>query len=288
MPVTIGGVDGQVTFGQAQAFIGAATYNGLPTDVGSYFTVCFWQKWVVAPTTTNTPGNNNTPFLRITTENGLGTWTSNNLEFDGGSPNAHGSRWKSIGIRSWINGYGPIVNSGTDDWVEGKWYHYTMVGDGANGLKVYQNGVLKASHSTSLIGVGNIQVLRCPENNYHPGTSVQAYAHFKMWSTPLTQTEIVSEMRSGEPFKYEDILCWRSLLGPETTDDLGILGFTGNSSQKLDTSSFGGSVPVAWHRQNALYDLSMGDDTGGDGPTPPAPPSPVTVALVNLPLNLYN
>ena len=254
MPVTFGGVDGQATpKGQSPAFIGASTSNGLPADVGTYFTICFWQRWVVAPTSTNTPAGVNAPFLRITTANGLGTWTSNNLEFDGGSPNAWGSRWKSIGIRSWINGYTPIVNSGTDDWVEGTWYHYAMVGDGANGLRVYQNGVLKASHSTSLIGVGNISVARCPENNYHRGTSVQEYAHYKMWRTALTQPELASEMRSGEPFKYEDILCWRSLHGPETTDDLGILGYTGNYNQKLDASSYGGSVPVAWHRQNALF-----------------------------------
>jgi len=195
----------------------------------------------------------NAPFLRISTVDSDGAWSASRIEFEGGSWSMWGGRYGSIGIRCWINGYSANVNSGTDDWVVGNWYHYAMVGDGANGLKVYQNGVLKASHTTSLIGVGNISVIYCPENTYWASDAILQYAHFKMWRTNLTQSEIASEMRSGEPFKYEDILCWRPLLGPDTSDRLGLMGVYSDYNQKLDASSYGGSVPVAWNRQNALF-----------------------------------
>ena len=66
-------------------------------------------------------------------------------------------------------------------------------------------------------------------------------------------------MATGEPFRLANAKCWRSYLN-DTSDQLGFLD---TNTAAYTNGTFGGSVPVAWHRQNALYDLSMGGEEGG-------------------------
>jgi hypothetical protein len=269
MPMTVGG--GSVPTNPYSEI--ARRFQGLGDTISmEYFTVSLWHRWITAP-------DADSPRSLILNMRGrggtAGTQNVRDILLVGGS-SGWGLRLNSVGLYTWNGEYTIGTNTGTDDIVEGQWYHYAIVGDGSNGVKVYQDGVEVLSQSTSLIGIGYVDFIRSPGNNYEAITSEGQVAHAKYWTVPLTQSEIASEMATGEPFRLSDIKCWRPHLD-DTSDYLGILG---NSQPYPGT--FGGSVPVAWLRQNALYDPSMG---GGD--EPPGP-DPVTVALPMVQVNMYN
>ena len=255
MPMTMGGhpyVPGEVA---SNPYSQIAHYTaGLGTVSLEYFTVSLWHRWITEPAI----DSGYAPILYIRGRSGASiAW----IRLDGGSGNAGtwGMRPKSVGLQTWNGSYSAGVNTGTDDIVEGQWYHYAIVADGANGTKAYQDGVEVLSNTNSLIGIGDIELIYAG-GQYSTQAAEGQIAHVKLWDAALTQAEIASEMATGEPFRLSNIKCWRPHLD-DTSDNLGILGYN-----TVSIGTFGGSVPVAWHRQNALYDLSVGDDTGGDGP----------------------
>ena len=237
MPVTTGG--GAVPTNPS---IEIAHYASLGTVSSEYFTVCVWHRWITAPVLDSGYGQ----IVSLRARNGN---NPRDIKLDGGSAGrgTWGTRLKSVGLQTWNGGYSPATNTGTDDIVEGQWYHYAIVGDGANGTKAYLDGVEVLTNTNSLIGIGEVEFIRSPANQYNGQAAEGQIAHAKYWTVALTQAEIASEMATGEPFRLSNIKCWRPLLD-DPSDYLWILT---NNSYPLGT--FGGSVPVAWHRQNALF-----------------------------------
>jgi len=251
MPMTVGGNPGSPYINPYSEI--ARYLQGLGTVSMEYFTVSLWHRWITAPTADSTRAC----ILNMRGRNGSGgTLNVRDVLLVGGST-GWGLRLNSVGLYTWNGSYTIGTNTGTDDIVEGQWYHYAIVGDGANGTKAYQDGVEVLSNSDSLIGIGDVDYIRSPGNNYDGITSEGQVAHAKYWNVVLTQSEIASEMATGAPVRLSNIKCWRPHLN-DTSDYLGILG-----EQSTFNGTFGGSVPVAWHRQNALYDLSMGGEEGG-------------------------
>jgi len=238
MPVTTGGGSSPTN-----PWVEIASWATVGTVSAEYFTISLWHRWITEPVINSGYGM----IVSMRARNGN---NPREIKVDGGSAGTHtwGTRLKSVGLQTWNGGYSPAVNTGTDDIVEGQWYHYAIVGDGANGTKAYQNGVEVLSNSNSLIGIGEVEFIRCPSNSYNTQPAEAQIAHVKYWTEPLTQAEIASEMATGEPFRFANIKCWRPMLD-NTSDYLGVTGDNSNSN----IGTFGGSVPVAWHRQNALF-----------------------------------
>jgi len=269
MPMTVGGSPGNSPANNPYSQI-AMYLGGLGTVSMEYFTVSIWHRWITEPTADSAAAK----ILMMRGRNGSGgTANVRDVYLIGGS-SGWGLRLKSVGLYTWNGEYTVGRNTGIDDIVEGQWYHYALVGDGANGVKVYQDGVEVLSQSTSLIGMGEVNFIRSPGNAYDAMDSEGQVAHAKYWTVALTQAEVASEMATGEPFRLSDIKCWRPHLD-DTSDYLGIL-----SNSQPTPGTFGGSVPVAWHRQNALYDLSI-----GDGPAPSSDTRPI---FKMVQVNMYN
>ena len=269
MPMTTGGGSAG-----SNPFAEVAVHNrGLGDVSGAYFTVSLWHRWTTEPTSDDTDAS----ILSFSFKDVTATDSIANINLDGGGY-GWGGRGKSVGIRVNVGAYTPIQNTGTDDIVEDQWYHYAIVGDGSNGTKAYQNGVEMVHHTTSLLGgIGNFNAIYSPDSKYSSQPAEGQIAHCKMWTVALTQSEIASEMATGEPFRLEDAKCWRPELY-DTNDSLGVLSDT--PAWAAANGTFGGSVPVAWHRQNALYDPSM-----GDGPAPSSDTRPI---FKMVQVNMYN
>ena len=261
MPVTTGGGSSP-----SNPWVGVAANNSLGTVSLEYFTVSLWHRWITVPQL-------NSGYAEIVSLRGRSGANPAWIKLDGGSGGNWGTRFGSVGLQTWNGGYSPAVNTGIDDIEEGRWYHYAIVGDGANGTKAYQDGVEVLSNDNTLIGIGDVESIRCPNNSYSNQSAEAQIAHIKYWDVALTQAEIASEMSTGEPFRLSNIKCWRPLLD-DKSDYLGIL-----SDQGLD-GTFGGSVPVAWHRQNSLYAPST--SAGSVGPIDTRP----TFKIVRV--NMYN
>jgi hypothetical protein len=269
MPMTTGGgVSGANYYSQIANYAG-----GLGTVSLEYFTVSLWHRWITAPVAGST-------YAEIFYIRGRSGASIAYIRLDGGG-GGWGTRLKSVGLQTWNGGYGAAVNTGTDDIVEGQWYHYAIVGDGANGTKAYQDGVEVLSHSTSLIGIGDIALIY----NTGGGSSQSAegqIAHAKLWDAALTQADIAREMATGAPFRFSNIKCWR----PHLDDTSDQLGFLDTNTGTYENGTFGGSVPVAQRSQQPIIVEPAAatdvDVTPGTGSLTTTLFAPTVVATANV------
>lgn len=264
MPMTTGGspyVPGNPATNTYSTFAHSAW---LGTVSSEYFTVCVWHRWITAPALNSgyayiislraQNGNNPRQVILEGGSAGSGTW---------------GTRLKSVGLQTWNGGYSAAVNTGTDDIVEGQWYHYAIVGDGANGTKAYQDGVEVLSNTNTLIGIGEVAFIRSPANEYSTQPADGQIAHAKMWDAALTQADIAREMATGAPVRLSNIKCWRPHLD-DTSDYLGIQTYS-----TTHNGTFGGSVQVAQRSQQPI----IVEIPAEDGPIPPVTVDPSNLAM---------
>ena len=270
MPMTVGGSPGSPYI---NPYSGIALYlQGLGTVSMESFTVSIWHRWITAPTADSAQA----PIIQMRARSGA---SPADVYLIGGST-GWGLRLDSVGLYTWNGSYTMGTNTGTDDIVEGQWYHYALVGDGANGTKAYQDGVEVLSNSNTLIGIGDVDFIRSPGNNYGATDSEGQVAHAKYWTVALTQAEIAREMATGAPVRLNNIKCWRPHLD-DTSDYLGILG-----EQSTYNGTFGGSVPVAQRSQQPIIDETVAATpvvvTPGTGSLTTTLFAPTVVATANV------
>ena len=241
MPMTIGGgAAGTNYYGRVASYAG-----GLGTVSLEYFTVSLWHRWTTAPAL-------NSGYAEILYIRGRSGASPAEIKLDGGAGGSGtwGNRLKSVGLQTWNGSYSASVNTGTDDIVEGQWYHYAIVGDGANGTRAYQDGVEVLSNTNSLIGIGDIDRIDVTGGQYSGQPAEGQIAHAKLWDAALTQAEVAREMATGAPFRFSDIKCWRSF----RDDNSDQLGFLTTQTDTYANGTFGGAVPVAQRSQQPIID----------------------------------
>ena len=239
MPMTTGGsVSPTNYYGRVASYA-----SGLGTVSLEYFTVSLWHRWITEPVL-------NSGYAEILYIRGRSGASPAEMRLEGGSAGSGtwGTRLRSVGLQTWNGGYSAAVNTGTDDIVEGQWYHYAIVGDGANGTKAYQDGVEVLSNTNSLIGIGDIDFIRNTGGQYSGQPAEGQIAHAKLWDAALTQADIAREMATGAPFRFSNIKCWRSFRN-DTSDQLGFLD---TDTATYGNGTFGGSVPVAQRSQQPI------------------------------------
>lgn len=135
------------------------------------------------------------------------------------------------------------------------WYHVGFVRESSSSLKLYLNGSLDITNSTS-IGA------RAAPTNMDLGLYGTAggggpfgpldgnIAAVKIWSTNLTQSEIQQEIWSYIPIRTANLYNWTPFVDTSTGTDF--LDYSGNGRNWTETGSvtFGSNPPVAWSKGN--------------------------------------
>lgn len=122
------------------------------------------------------------------------------------------------------NPAGSIIESDSDTWYEGVWYHMAFVIHPSQGMRMYINGILQQdTDSRNILPPGPQEGPDEPFyvgcwGNSETGTIEAMIDELRFWSVPRSQVEIRSKM-------CEKSTCWNNLLGAYDFDLYTSSGF---------------------------------------------------------------